>query len=132
MAISSCGSQTSILPVPNSFTLAPSCPRDVLMFSISDTHKRNLALSDISFDDSVKGQRTSPVDNLVAQVAPLGWILLNKKLISPEQLASALATQALCQRKLGEVLVEQQLISNNQLEQALKEQYWRRNGYWVI
>jgi hypothetical protein len=102
------------------------------MFSISDTRERNLALTDINLDDPVKRQRTSPVDNLVAQVAPLGWILLNKKLISPEQLASALATQALCQRKLGEVLVKQQLISNNQLEQALKEQYWRRNGYWVI
>jgi biopolymer transport protein ExbD len=102
------------------------------MFSISDTSHINLALTDISLDDSVKGQQTSPVDSLVAQVAPLGWILLNKKLISPTQLESALATQALCQRKLGEVLVEQQLISNKQLEQALKEQYWRRNGYWVI
>ncbi|MBE9228800.1 hypothetical protein IQ264_25645 [Phormidium sp. LEGE 05292] len=62
----------------------------------------------------------------------LGWILVNKKIISQTQLESALNLQFYQHRKLGELLLEQQLISSEELELALKEQYWRRNGYWVI
>ncbi|OKH37947.1 hypothetical protein NIES2119_12085 [[Phormidium ambiguum] IAM M-71] len=62
----------------------------------------------------------------------LGWILVNKKIISQAQLESVLTTQFRYDKKLGELLVEQKLISRKQLDQALKEQYWRRNGYWVI
>ena len=62
----------------------------------------------------------------------LGWILLNKKLISPPQLEAALTRQHHCCQKLGELLMSEKLISDEQLEQSLREQYWRRNGYWVI
>jgi hypothetical protein len=62
----------------------------------------------------------------------LGWILLNKKLISPAQLESVLCQQRQCRQKLGELLVEAKLISDQQLAQLLQEQYWRKNGYWVI
>ena len=34
--------------------------------------------------------------------------------------------------KLGELLLSNALITEGQLKQALREQYWRRNGYWVI
>ncbi|MBW4662273.1 MAG: hypothetical protein KME15_26775 [Drouetiella hepatica Uher 2000/2452] len=66
------------------------------------------------------------------QAIKLGRILVNKKLISPPQLESALIHQNYCDRKLGELLMEKNLISDEQLEQALREQYWRKNGYWVI
>ena len=62
----------------------------------------------------------------------LGWILLNKKLIAPAQLESVLIKQIQNHQKLGELLVEAELISEQQLAQLLQEQYWRRNGYWVI
>jgi hypothetical protein len=64
--------------------------------------------------------------------APLGWILLRNKLISPSQLALALIMQHQSHKQLGELLLEQRLISDEQLEQVLREQYWRRKGYWVI
>ncbi|MFB2893028.1 hypothetical protein ACE1CI_08960 [Aerosakkonemataceae cyanobacterium BLCC-F50] len=87
-----------------------------------------------------KKQPTSPVKSAVAKrcvssivhSVKLGWILVNKKIISQAQLESVLTIQFRCEKKLGELLLEQKLISHQQLEQALKEQYWRRNGYWVI
>ena len=81
---------------------------------------------------STKKQPTPIIKNLLARSAKLGWILVNKKIISPTQLESALNLQSYENKKLGELLVEQQLISSEELELALKEQYWRRNGYWVI
>lgn len=62
----------------------------------------------------------------------LGQILMQKKLISSEQLEAAISQQASNQIKLGELLMQQGLIVNTQLEEALKEQYWRRNGFWLI
>lgn len=68
----------------------------------------------------------------IAHSVKLGWILVNKKIISQTQLESILTIQFRSDKKLGELLLEQKLISPNQLQQALKEQYWRKNGYWVI
>ena len=62
----------------------------------------------------------------------LGWILINKNLISETQLNAVLDSQLLDYRQIGKLLTEQQLISEEQLQQALKEQHWRRKGYWVI
>jgi mannitol/fructose-specific phosphotransferase system IIA component (Ntr-type) len=62
----------------------------------------------------------------------LGEILLNKKLLTPEQLESLLQQQQRAKKKLGELLLEAGLITPEALEMALKEQYWRRNGFWVI
>jgi hypothetical protein len=62
----------------------------------------------------------------------LGQILLRKQWISPAQLSQALTKQRLTNQRLGEVLVEEGLISPQQLNIALKEQYWRHNGFWVI
>lgn len=81
---------------------------------------------------SIKKQPTPPIKSSIANSVQLGWILVNKKTISQIQLESALTFQSCHGQKIGELLVEQQLISREELEQALKEQYWRRNGYWVI
>ncbi|MBD2179308.1 hypothetical protein H6F42_20500 [Pseudanabaena sp. FACHB-1998] len=34
--------------------------------------------------------------------------------------------------RLGELLLENEEISNVQLQEAIKEQYWRKNGFWII
>lgn len=87
----------------------------------------------ITKTSSLKNEVTSPVKNaIIASSVKLGWILVNKKIISQAQLESVLTAQFRSDKKLGELLVEQKLISRKQLEQALKEQYWRRNGFWVI
>lgn len=81
---------------------------------------------------SLKKQSTSSMKSAIAHSVKLGWILVDKKIISQAQLESVLTIQFRYDKKLGELLVEQKLISRKQLEQALKEQYWRQNGYWVI
>ena len=62
----------------------------------------------------------------------LGQILLRKQWISAAELAQAVTKQRLTEQRLGEVLVEAGLISTEKLNIALKEQYWRNNGFWVI
>lgn len=62
----------------------------------------------------------------------LGQILLKKKWISPNQLERMVHQQEQSDYKLGELLLQEGFIAQDQLEQALKEQYWRRNGYWII
>lgn len=62
----------------------------------------------------------------------LGQILLKKKWISFNQLETTVNQQEKSEGRLGELLLQQGFIAQEQLEQALKEQYWRRNGYWVI
>jgi predicted transcriptional regulator len=62
----------------------------------------------------------------------LGQILVEKKWISSEQLEETIKLQASHQSRLGELLLQQGVIMRNQLEIALKEQYWRKNGFWVI
>ncbi|MDJ0844141.1 MAG: hypothetical protein QNJ08_07895 [Crocosphaera sp.] len=62
----------------------------------------------------------------------LGQILLQKKLISSEELEGVIQLQTSQKRRLGELLLQKGLIVKNQLEAALKEQYWRKNGFWVI
>jgi hypothetical protein len=64
--------------------------------------------------------------------AKLGWILIRHRWISAAQLQTILTQQNHASKKLGELLLEQSLISEGQLSEALQEQYWRRNGYWVI
>ena len=62
----------------------------------------------------------------------LGQILIRKKLISDHQLEQTIGEQISCPTKLGELLIKNHLIDTAQLEIALKEQYWRRNGFWLI
>ncbi|MCG5059474.1 MAG: hypothetical protein WAN66_11365 [Limnoraphis robusta] len=62
----------------------------------------------------------------------LGQILVRKKLISLSQLEQILTFQSSSSKKLGELLVTQRLIEEEDLQQAIKEQYWRDNGFWVI
>lgn len=62
----------------------------------------------------------------------LGQILINKHWIAPQQLEQAIELQAVYHLKLGEVLIQQGLLAPSQLEDALKEQNWRRTGFWVI
>ncbi len=62
----------------------------------------------------------------------LGEILLHRKLISASQLEQALNLQCSFHQKLGELLVSKGWIQPEDLNLALKEQYWRQKGYWVI
>ncbi len=72
---------------------------------------------------------TQPSD--AETIAKLGWVLIHRRWISPAQLQDVLSQQPQSSKKLGELLVEYTLISEGQLKQALREQYWRRYGYWV-
>ena len=56
------------------------------------------------------------------QNSRLGQILLNKGLISADQLAQAIQLQASSHKRLGEILIEQGLVSERQLSKALKKQ----------
>ncbi len=62
----------------------------------------------------------------------LGEILIRKNLISCQQLNAIVTQQRTTKKKLGELLLDLELISAEELEKALQEQYWRKNGYWVI
>ncbi|HEY9827764.1 MAG TPA: peptidoglycan DD-metalloendopeptidase family protein, partial [Stenomitos sp.] len=57
----------------------------------------------------------------------VGEVLLQKGLITPQQLAEALQQQSTTHLKLGEVLIEQGSVTKRQLNRALNEQRWR-NG----
>ncbi len=70
--------------------------------------------------------------NLANQFIRLGNVLLQKKMITLEQLNEALSKQNETSKRLGLLLTEKGYISAGQLESALKEQYWRQNGFWVI
>jgi hypothetical protein len=62
----------------------------------------------------------------------LGEVLIQRKLISPDQLEFVLENQFSYPKRIGELLIERSLISSDDLSSALKEQYWRDRGYWVI
>ena len=62
----------------------------------------------------------------------IGEILIRRQLISQVQLNQAIDIQTSLHLKLGELLIFQGLIQRHNLEEALKEQYWRQNGYWII
>jgi hypothetical protein len=81
---------------------------------------------------AAKSTVAKPTGSPAHSSVKLGWILINKRLISAAQLDAFLAQQHQCRQKLGNLLIEAKLISEQQLTQLLKEQYWRSNGYWVI
>ncbi len=62
----------------------------------------------------------------------LGEILVKNHHIAPMDLEQAIARQGKSHRLLGEFLMHQGLIDDVQLKTALQEQYWRRQGFWVI
>ncbi len=62
----------------------------------------------------------------------MGEILLGRQVISQSQLKEAIDIQTSLHLKLGELLMFQGWIQPENLEAALKEQYWRENGYWII
>jgi hypothetical protein len=62
----------------------------------------------------------------------LGEVLIQRRLIAPEQLQHILEIQSTYSKQIGELLVERSLISPEDLTTALKEQYWRDHGYWII
>lgn len=62
----------------------------------------------------------------------IGEILIRRKLISQAQLDQAIGIQTSCRQKLGELLMFEGSIQPDDLEEALREQYWRQHGYWVI
>lgn len=73
--------------------------------------------------------------------AKLGEILLRQKLISQQDLTSALKAQSKGQgkrgkrakkRRIGDILLQLKLIRPEDLQRALLEQNWRKKGFWVI
>ncbi|BBC26850.1 hypothetical protein [Pseudanabaena sp. ABRG5-3] len=62
----------------------------------------------------------------------LGTILVRKKLISQAQLDQDLNLVDVTGKRLGELLLDKGEISDSQLKDALNEQYWRKNGFWII
>ena len=56
------------------------------------------------------------------QKSRLGQILVNKGLITSQQLDAAIKLQLTSNKRLGEVLIEQGLLSRRQLDRALKKQ----------
>jgi hypothetical protein len=62
----------------------------------------------------------------------LGEVLLRKQLVSRRRLEVILHHQECYGRPLGELLLEKCLISHDDLAQALREQQWRKDGWWVI
>ena len=79
---------------------------------------------------SVREQYKNEMDQLKGKLKKkvhqkkLGQILLEKKLVSDEDLREALTeqTQSREDKLIGEVLLEQGLISRDQLEEAIQEQ----------
>lgn len=68
---------------------------------------------------------------LAQQKFKLGSLMLNKKLISQQDLNRALTEQAKIGKKLGEILIEKEIISPSTLEFLRKEQTWRKQGLWL-
>jgi len=62
----------------------------------------------------------------------LGKILLRKGFITSCQLENALQSQQETPFRLGELLLQKGWLTEEQLKQALQEQYWRKEGFWVI
>jgi hypothetical protein len=62
----------------------------------------------------------------------LGEILVNHRAITPEQLQEAIALKEKESKRIGDILIERGIVSEEKLKIALQEQYWRKNGYWVI
>lgn len=54
---------------------------------------------------------------------PLGQLLVDKELLSQEELEAVLAEQARSGRRLGEIIVERRLVSGPSLTSALAEQW---------
>ncbi|MEM6446174.1 MAG: hypothetical protein AAFY57_05120 [Cyanobacteria bacterium J06642_2] len=69
---------------------------------------------------------------LADQSMPLGEILVRRRILSRSQLKEILIEQAQTGELLGALLFRKGVISYQRLQEALKEQYWRQNGYWVI
>jgi hypothetical protein len=62
----------------------------------------------------------------------LGEILLRKQLIAESSLEILLKYPSSDRQPLGERLLAEGLISKQQLNEALQEQFWRRNGFWLL
>ncbi len=65
-------------------------------------------------------------------IMKIGEILIRRQLISEDQLNQVIDIQSSCDQKIGELLLFQGWIREDDLESALREQYWRENGYWII
>ncbi len=62
----------------------------------------------------------------------LGQILIQKNWIRVSELEQIVEQQKNERKRLGELLLDADSITVAQLNNALQEQYWRKNGYWVI
>jgi N-acetylglucosaminyldiphosphoundecaprenol N-acetyl-beta-D-mannosaminyltransferase len=62
----------------------------------------------------------------------LGELLVQNQIISQAKLNHLLELQKSNHCLLGEVMVQQKVLSSKQIEQFLLEQYWRKQGLWLM
>jgi N-acetylglucosaminyldiphosphoundecaprenol N-acetyl-beta-D-mannosaminyltransferase len=65
------------------------------------------------------------------QKIKLGELLVQSQVISQTKLNHLLDLQKSNHHRLGEVMIQQKVLSSQQLEQILREQYWRKQGFWL-
>ncbi|MBW4620029.1 MAG: hypothetical protein KME17_11820 [Cyanosarcina radialis HA8281-LM2] len=53
-------------------------------------------------------------------------------MISSFELEQSLIEQRRYQKPLGQILLDRSLVSSEQLSRILQKQYWQKNGFWVI
>ncbi|NJM85837.1 MAG: WecB/TagA/CpsF family glycosyltransferase [Hydrococcus sp. RU_2_2] len=66
------------------------------------------------------------------QKIKLGELLVQNHIISQAKLNKLLDLQQSNHCRLGEVIIQQKILSPQQLEQFLREQYWRKQGLWLM
>lgn len=66
------------------------------------------------------------------QTYRLGELLIQKKLVSSQEIKESLVLQQESNQKIGEILIKKNLIGSEDLARTLQEQYWRNQGFWVI
>ncbi len=62
----------------------------------------------------------------------LGQILLNRKVLRPNQLDLLLSAQASTRKRLGELAVDLYQVPAAEINLALFEQHLRQQGQWII
>jgi type IV pilus assembly protein PilB len=73
--------------------------------------------------EAAKLPRPLPLEPIFADRLPLGTMLVQKGVLTPEQLEAALTEREETNQRLGEILVGRQWLTRTQLAQALAEQH---------
>jgi N-acetylglucosaminyldiphosphoundecaprenol N-acetyl-beta-D-mannosaminyltransferase len=102
-----------------------------LSIALEEQHLKKKRLGEIL----VERGDISPAEleyHLQNQKIKLGELLVQNHVISQNKLNKLLDLQKSNNCKLGEMMVQQKVISYERLEQFLLEQYWRKQGLWLM